>query len=156
ELRPEDIPTEVFLMPAAGHAEKDGTFTNTQRLLQWREKAVDPPGDSRSEKQFTFHFGRLLTEKTRRHPRPPNGGLLALTWDYSVEGEHHEPNAEEILREINGYMVADRKLIPGFGALKADGSTACGCWIYSGVFPEHGRNRANERDSQDFYGHGWG
>ena len=49
ELRPEEIQTEVFLMPAAGHAEKDGTFTNTQRLLQWREKAVDPPGDSRSE-----------------------------------------------------------------------------------------------------------
>jgi formate dehydrogenase major subunit len=40
--------------------------------------------------------------------------------------------------------------------LKADGSTACGCWIYSGVFPEPGKNRANERDSKDFYGHGWG
>ena len=48
ELRTEDIETEVFLMPAAGHVEKEGTFTNTQRLLQWREKAVDPPGDARS------------------------------------------------------------------------------------------------------------
>ena len=64
--------------------------------------------------------------------------------------------AEEILQEINGYTIADRKLVPGFGALKADGSTACGAWIYSGVFPEAGRNRANERASQDFYGHGWG
>ena len=45
-------------MPAAGHAEKDGTFTNTQRLLQWREKAIDPPGDARSENWFIYHLGR--------------------------------------------------------------------------------------------------
>jgi formate dehydrogenase major subunit len=60
------------------------------------------------------------------------------------------------LQEINGYTVADRKLVPGFTALKADGSTACGAWIYSGVFPSPGENRANQRASKDFYGHGWG
>jgi formate dehydrogenase major subunit len=156
ETRPEDIPTEVFLMPAAGHAEKDGTFTNTQRLLQWREKAVDPPGDGRSENGFVFHLGRLLKAKARQDPRPRNAGLNALTWDYHTEGAHEEPVAEEVLQEINGYTTADRKLVPGFNALKADGSTACGCWIYSGVFPEAGRNRANERNSHDFHGHGWG
>jgi formate dehydrogenase major subunit len=156
ELKPEEIQTEVFLMPAAGHAEKDGTFTNTQRLLQWREKAVDPPGDGRSENGFMFHLGRLLKEKAGRDPRPRNAGLNALTWDYHTEGKHEEPVAEEILQEINGWTVADRKLVPGYTALKADGSTACGCWIYSGVFPEAGRNRANERASKDFYGHGWG
>ncbi len=156
ELRPEDIQTEVFLMPAAGHAEKAGTFTNTQRLLQWREKAVEPPGDSQNETTFMFHLGRILKEKARNDPRPRNAGLNALTWDYHTEGKHEEPNNEEILQEINGYTVADKKLVPGFAALKADGSTACGCWIYSGVFPEAGRNRANERDSKDFYGHGWG
>jgi formate dehydrogenase major subunit len=156
EMRPEDIPTEVFLMPAAGHAEKDGTFTNTQRLLQWREKAVDPPGDSRSENAFIFHLGRRLKEKAGQDPRPRNAGLNALTWDYHTQGAHDEPVAEEILQEINGYTTADRKLVPGFSVLKADGSTTCGCWIYSGVFPEPGRNRANERNSQDFHGHGWG
>ena len=156
ELKPEEIETEVFLMPAAGHAEKDGTFTNTQRLLQWREKAVDPPGESRSENAFVFHLGRLLKEKARNDPRPRNAGLNALTWDYPTEGEHEEPVAEEILKEINGWTVADKKLVPGFTALKADGSTVCGCWIYSGVFPEAGKNRANERHSKDFYGHGWG
>jgi formate dehydrogenase major subunit len=156
ELRPEDIQTEVFLMPAAGHAEKDGTFTNTQRLLQWREKAVNPPGDSRSENAFIFDLGRLLKEKAKYDPRPRNAGLNALTWDYLTEGEHEEPVAEEILKEINGWTVADKKLVPGFAALKADGSTVCGCWIYSGVFPEPKKNRANERDSKDFYGHGWG
>jgi formate dehydrogenase major subunit len=156
ETRPEDIQTEIFLMPAAGHAEKDGTFTNTQRLLQWREKAVDPPGDSRSENGFIFHLGRLLKERGRKDPRARNAGLNALTWDYPTEGRHEEPVAETILQEINGYTVTDRKLVPGFTALKSDGSTACGCWIYSGVFPEPGKNRANERHSKDFYGHGWG
>ncbi len=156
ETRPEDIQTEIFLMPAAGHAEKDGTFTNTQRLLQWREKAVDPPGDSRSENGFIFHLGRLLKERGRKDPRARNAGLNALTWDYPTEGRHEEPVAETILQEINGYTVTDRKLVPRFTALKSDGSTACGCWIYSGVFPEPGKNRANERDSKDFYGHGWG
>jgi formate dehydrogenase major subunit len=155
EMRPEDIETEVFLMPAAGHAEKDGTFTNTQRLLQWREKAVDPPGDSRSENAFIFDLGCRLKDRARKDPRARNAGLNALTWDYRTD-ERNEPVAEDILQEINGYTVADRKLVPGFTALQSDGSTACGCWIYSGVFPEAGRNRANERNSKDFYGHGWG
>ena len=112
ELRSEDIQTEVFLMPAAGHAEKYGTFTNTQRLLQWLT-AVDPPGDSRSENWFIYHLGVLLKEKAKRDPRPRNAGLLALTWDYHTQGEHHEPVAEGVLQgEINGYTWADRKLVP--------------------------------------------
>jgi formate dehydrogenase major subunit len=156
ELRTEEIPTEVFLLPAAGHAEKDGTFTNTQRLLQWRQKGVEPPGDSRSENWFMYHLGVLLKERAKRDPRPRNAGLLALKWDYTIEGDHREPVAEEVLQEINGYTVANRELVPGFTALKADGSTACGCWIYSGVFPKVGENRANARAPKGFYGHGWG
>jgi formate dehydrogenase major subunit len=156
ELKTEEIQTEVFLLPAAGHAEKDGTFTNTQRLLQWRQKAVDPPGDCRSENWFMYHLGVMLKEKAKRDPRSRNAGLLALTWDYSTEGQHHEVVAEEILQEINGRTIATDELVPGFTSLKADGSTACGCWIYSGVFPKLGENRANERASRDFHGHGWG
>ncbi len=156
DLNSEDIETEVFLMPAAGHVEKEGTFTNTQRLLQWREKAIDPPGDARSENWFMYHLWRRLIEKAKKDPRPRNAGLLALTMDYPIEGELREPSSPHILKEINGWTVADRKLLGSFTELKADGSTACGCWIYSGVFPEEGRNRANERDPKDEYGHGWG
>lgn len=156
ELRPEEIATEIFFMPSAGHAEKEGSFTNTQRLLQWHQKAVDPPGDSRSETWFTFHLGRRLKEKARKDPRPRNAGLNALTWDYSLEGKLQEPRVEEVLQEINGYRVADRQLLSTFGELKTDGSTACGCWIYTGVFPRPGENRANQRKSQDYLGHGWG
>ena len=156
ELRTEEIGTEVFLLPAAGHAEKSGCFTNTQRLLQWHEKAVDPPGEARSETWFMYHLGTRLKEKAKRDPRPRNAGLNALTWDYSVTGIQREPSVEEILQEINGYTGADRTLVAGFGELKADGSTACGCWIYSGVFPRPGENRANGRHARDTYGHGWG
>jgi formate dehydrogenase major subunit len=156
DLNSEDIETEVFLMPAAGHVEKEGTFTNTQRLLQWREKAIDPPGDARSETWFMYHLWRRLIEKAKKDPRPRNAGLLALTMDYPIEGELREPSSPHVLKEINGWTVADRKLLASFTELKADGSTACGCWIYTGVFPEEGRNRANERDPKDEYGHGWG
>ena len=155
ELRTEDIETEVFLLPAAGHAEKEGCFTNTQRLIQWHQKAVGPPGDARSEPWFVYHLGRRLKEKARRDPRPRNAGLNALTWDYSLEGKSNDPSVEEVLQEINGCYLPDRTLVKGFVDLKADGSTSCGCWIYSGIFPAPGQNRANERESRDFYGHGW-
>src|SRR6185312_2985099 len=48
------------------------------------------------------------------------------------------------------------KLVAGYRDLKADGSTACGAWIYSGCFPERGKNKPNMRDPHDLYGHGWG
>ena len=63
EIVPEECRTEVFLMPAASHVEKSGTFTQTQRMLQWRDKAVEPPGDARSDLWFYYHLGRMLRER---------------------------------------------------------------------------------------------
>ena len=63
EVRTEDIQTEVFLMPAASHVEKQGSFTQTQRMVQWRDKALDPPGDARSELWFMHH----LTKRVMAH-----------------------------------------------------------------------------------------
>ncbi len=156
KLNPQEIDTEVFFFPAAGHAEKDGCFTNTQRLNQFHEKAVEPPGDSRSETWFMYHLGRRLKERAENDRRSRNAGLNALIWDYPVEGPNAEPKVEEVLKEINGWTVADKKLVEGFRELKADGSTACGCWIYSGIFPKPGENKARERHPKDAYGHGWG
>ena len=156
ELTPDEIGTEVFLFPAAGTAEKKGTFTNTQRLLQFREQAVDPPGDARSDLWFIYHLGRRLKAKALEDARHRNDGLKALTWDYSLESRHEEPNAEDVLKEINGFTVADHKQLTHIKDIKGDGSTACGAWIYCGVFPEEGRNRALERNSKDLLGHGWG
>jgi formate dehydrogenase major subunit len=156
ELRTTDIDTEVFLFPAAGHAEKNGTFTNTQRMLQFHEQAVEPPGDARSETWFIYHLGRRLKEKARVDPISRNDGLNALTWDYPIEGRIAEPNVEQVLKEINGWTTADRNLVSGYTDLKADGSTACGCWIYSGVFPSPDENKARKRQPKGRYGHGWG
>src|SRR3546814_11494591 len=52
---------EIFLMPAELAGEKEGTFTNTHRLVQWHDKVIDGPGDSRSELWFMYHLGKRLT-----------------------------------------------------------------------------------------------
>ncbi len=156
ELDPRQIKTEIFLLPAAGSAEKSGSFTNTQRLLQFHNQAVDPPGDARSEAWFMVHLGRRLKAMAARDPRPRNTQLRNLTWDYSTHGAHAEPSIEEVLAEINGYTTKDRKPIVNFDALTNNGSTACGCWIYSGVMPKPQQNKANQRAPKGRYGHGWG
>jgi formate dehydrogenase major subunit len=73
-----------------------------------------------------------------------------------VQGEHRDPDAEAVLKEINGRTLADGKQLQHIQDLKTDGSTACGAWIYCGVYPEAGRNRARERKPKDLLGHGWG
>lgn len=156
ELSPQTIGTEVFLFPAAGTAEKEGTFTNTQRLLQYRHKAVEPPGDARSESWFVYHLGRRLQQKAANDARSRHDGLRSLTWQYHLQGQHAEPEAEEVLREINGYTLPDRKQLADIKELRNDGSTACGAWIYCGVYPQPDHNRAKERKAKDSLGHGWG
>ncbi len=136
DVKPEDIATEVFFFPAAAHTEKDGTFTNTQRLLQWHHKAIEPPGDCRSELWFAYHLGVRLRKLYEGSSDPKDRPLLDLTWNYRTKGKQEEPDAEEVLKEINGYHVADRSLASGFTDLKDDGSTACGCWIYSGCYKD--------------------
>jgi formate dehydrogenase major subunit len=148
EFRTEDIETEVFLMPAASHLEKEGTFTQTQRLVQWRDKALDPPGDARSELWFMHHlFKRVrakLADSTDRRDWP----IQNLHWDYPEHGEHAEPSSEAVLKEINGYDVATGAPVPGFAQLKNDGSTASGCWIYAGIYKD-GVNQARRRTPSD-------
>jgi formate dehydrogenase major subunit len=134
----------VFFFPAAAHTEKDGSFTNTQRLLQWHHKAVEPPGDARSELDFMFKLGRRLKALYAASADPKDRPIRDMTWDYPTVGPLQEPDAHAVLREINGYTVSDRKLVDGFTSLKDDGSTACGCWIYSGCFKD-GENQAARR-----------
>jgi formate dehydrogenase major subunit len=149
ELRTEDIQTEVFLMPAASHVEKEGTFTNTQRLLQWRDKALEPPGDARSELWFMHQlYKRLHRHYAEQGFRERDWALQHLTWDYPEVGEDGEPDVEAVVKEINGFHVGTGKPVDGFGELTADGSTACGCWIYAGYFAD-GVNQARRRDPGD-------
>jgi formate dehydrogenase major subunit len=131
EHRTEDIATEVFFLPAAAHTEKDGSFTNTQRLLQWHHAAVDPPGDARSELWFMYHLGRRIQAKLSGSTDPMDRPVLDLTWDYPTRGAINEPEAEAVLAEINGWG-ADGDPLSAYTELADDGSTVCGCWIYCG------------------------
>jgi formate dehydrogenase major subunit len=148
ELKTEDIQTEVFLMPAAAHVEKEGHFTNTQRLLQWHDKALEPPGDARSELHFLHHMAKRMKAHYADSTRERDWPIRNLRWDYPEHGEIAEPDAEAVLHEINGYDVASGEPVPGFAALEADGSTACGCWIYSGC-KAGGVNQTRRRDAGD-------
>jgi formate dehydrogenase major subunit len=145
EIVPERCGVEVFFLPAAAHAEKDGAFTNTQRLLQWHHKAVEPKGDCRSELWFMYHLGRRIRQKLAGSEDPKDRAVLDLTWDYPTKGLHDEPDAEAVLKEISGYEVETGKAVSGYTDLKADGSTACGCWIYSGSFADEVNQTARRK-----------
>jgi formate dehydrogenase major subunit len=148
ELRTEDIGTEVFLLPAAAHAEKEGSFTNTQRLLQWHHKAVEPQGDCRSDLWFMYHLGRIIREKLAGSAEPRDRPVLDLTWNYPTEGPMEEPSAEAVLREINGWG-GDGKALGSSLQLKDDGSTTCGCWIYCGCYADEVNQPARRRPGQE-------
>jgi len=208
ELDPAEIQTEVFLFPAAGHVEKEGAFTQTQRMLQWRQKAIEPPGDATSEAWFTHQLAKRLIARAMESNDPRDEPLRALDWWYPEDG-HGEPLMESVLAEINGWYTDPRRASDAEGAtrgegesrvpedeaartgvsglarrsggpagavfhaddagrphhgaqlsgipfLAGDGSTACGCWIYSGCYGPDGVNRALKRDPHGPYGHGWG
>jgi formate dehydrogenase major subunit len=144
ELKTEEIATEVFFMPAAAHTEKDGSFTNTQRLLQWHRQAVEPKGDSRSELWFYFHLGRLLKERVKDSKQQRDELLQHLTWNYPTHGSIEDPDAEAVLAEINGSEIASGAPLDAYTKLKDDGTTRCGCWIYCGVYAD-GVNQAARR-----------
>jgi formate dehydrogenase major subunit len=163
ELETDKIGTEVFFLPAASHVEKAGSFTNTQRMLQWRTKAVEPPGDARSELQFYYELGQRIRAKLREQAEADgyvddrDRPLLDLTWDYPTEGPLQEPSGEAVLREING-VGPDGSALSSYTQLKDDGSTACGCWIYCGVYADE-VNQANRRKphwEQNYVAPEWG
>lgn len=138
ELVPEEIDTEVFFMPAANHAEKAGTFTQTQRMVQWRFQAVTPPEDAQSELEFFYELGKRVKERLKDSTDPRDRALLDLTWDYPVD-DHGEPDAEAVLAEINGFHLDGEqagKPLSTFNEMKADGSTSGGCWVYTGIYAD--------------------
>ncbi len=151
ELDPEKIGTEVFFMPPASHVEKAGTFTQTHRMLQWRHKAVNPPGECQSELEFFYELGRKIRERLADSTDDRDRPLLDLTWDYPLD-EDGEIDGEAVLREINGHHLAgDKKgeLLNLFTEMKADGTTSGGCWIYSGVFAGGVNRSANRKPGRE-------
>jgi formate dehydrogenase major subunit len=157
ELRTEDIKTEVFFLPAAAHTEKDGSFTNTQRMLQWHHQAVEPAADIRSDLWFTYHLGRRIRARLTGSADEMDRPVLDLTWDYPLRGPLAEPDAEAVLAEVNGRDSGGRPL-SAYTQLKSDGSTACGCWIYCGVYADGVNQAARRRPGreQNWVANEWG
>ena len=151
EVRPEDIPTEVFFFPSAQVAETEGSFTNTQRLLQWHFKAAEPPGDCRSDPWFTYQLGKRLKRLYAESASLRDQGFKNLVWDYEPERPGPtpgEPDVSKVLREINGFHTGDpSRHLTGFGELEDDGSTTCASWIYCGVFPAPDHNLAQRKEA---------
>jgi formate dehydrogenase major subunit len=161
EVKPEDIGTEVFFFPSAQVAETEGSFTNTQRMLQWHFKAADPPGQCRSDPWFTHQLALRLKKLYADSKLPRDQGFKNLTWDFDfdaeaaeraegAEGAGHmpgEPDVVKVLREINGYRTGNKNQhLAGFDELKDDGSTICASWIYCGVFPAPDRNLSARKE----------
>ena len=158
---PKTVPTEIFLLPAASVIEKGGSFTNTERMLQWHDQAVPPPGDCRSDAWFVHDLGRRLKALYRDSTDPRDAPIRHLAWEYGSDSAAAAPDeidTEKVLREISGYHVAERRQLRGPGELASDGSTACGCWLYCGVFPDVESNLARAKDPRiggdSLYG-GW-
>ncbi len=153
ELKPEEIATEVFFLPAATHTEKDGSFTNTQRLLQWHWQAVEPKEDCRSELWFYFHLGRLIKQRLADSEEERDELVKALRWDYPTHSAIQEPDAQAVLQEVSGREIASGRFLGGYPELKDDGSTLCGCWIYCGCFEDGINQTARKKPhwEQDTY-----
>ncbi|OGK82944.1 MAG: formate dehydrogenase-N subunit alpha, partial [Candidatus Rokubacteria bacterium GWA2_70_23] len=170
-VSPKAVKTEVFFLPAAPAAEKDGTLTNTMRLIQWHEKAADSPGDVRSDAEHIYQLGKRLRTLYAGSKAKRDQGILALTWDY---GDTH-PDILKVLIEMNGVALEELKDKDGkvlykkgeplksFADLRDDGTTASGIWIYTGatVADAEGKivNRTAGRkkaDDKDYLAHGWG
>ena len=154
---PAKIDTEVFQLPTTCFAEEDGALVNSARWLQWHWKAAPPPGQARPDIWIMAGLFHRLREMYRKDGGAFPDPLLHLTWDYV---DPVDPNPEDVAREMNGRALTDLKdnsgktivkagrQLDGFAQLRDDGSTMCGCWIFSGCFTEDG-NQMARRDATD-------
>src|SRR5262245_46720221 len=164
DVDPGKIQTEVIRLPSTCFVEEDGALTNSGRWLQWHWKAADAPGEALSDGEIIAgiyqRIRALYAKDGGAYPDP----VLNLTWDYKIPAA---PSPEELAKEYNGKALAEvydpkdkSKLLArageqlsGFGLLRDDGSTSCGCWLYAGAWTEAG-NQMARRDNSDPYGLG--
>ncbi len=140
--KPADIKTEVFLLPAAGSFEKEGSVTNSGRWSQWRYKCADAPGEAIPDLDIISRLMAKIRELYSADANAPlRSAILDLTWDY---GSHVDPH--QVAKEINGYDLTTGKLLGSFGKLKNDGTTTSGNWLYCASYTEDG-NMAARRDA---------
>jgi formate dehydrogenase major subunit len=146
-LKPEDVQTEVFMLPAANFAEKDGSFVNSARWIQWKWKAADPPGDARPDQEIVARLFLRIRDLYRAEGGTFPEPVLNLNWWYT---NPTEPSFDEVCREINGWAIEDVRDQAGnvvvragqqlsrFLDTRADGTTLSGNWLYVGMYTDAG------------------
>ena len=156
---PAKIQTEVFRLPSTCFAEEDGSLVNSSRWLQWHWKAAEPPGEAKPDPEIVGELFLKLRELYAKEGGALPDPVLRLTWPYRIPAS---PAPDEIAREFNGQALADvpdpkdkdkflvraGEQVPGFAVLQADGTTACGCWIFAGSWTQAG-NQMARRDTAD-------
>jgi len=170
EVDPGKIPTEVFRLPTTLFAETTGSFTNSGRVIQWRWKSADGPGDAKDDTEIMASLFLKLKEMYAKDGGAYAEPIQKLTWAYRIA---NKPSPEELMMEYNGKALADvtdlkdptkvlvkaGDQLPSFAMLRDDGSTTCGNWIYCGVWSQAG-NLSARRDNSDPSGLGqtlnWG
>jgi formate dehydrogenase major subunit len=159
DVDPSQIQTEVIQLPSTCFAEDEGSLTNSSRWLQWHWPGGTPPGEAKTDIWIMAQIHLRLKALYQQEGGPVPEPILNLRWPYS---DASNPHPEEIAKEINGHVVetvmdqADPtkmvlekgKQVVSFAQLRDDGTTSCGCWIYSGCFNENGNNMAR-RDTSD-------
>ena len=156
-MDPKKIKTEVFLLPAAASIEKDGSMTNSSRLVHWKYKAANPPGDAISVGDMVY---RIVAEVKRLYKK--EGGtaaepILNLYWDYADKKGMFDPL--KTAKAINGFFLEDVTIgdktykkgecVPSFALLQSDGKTSSGEWLYAGSFTQDGTNLMARRGKED-------
>ncbi len=153
------IQTEVIELPTTCFAEDEGSLTNSGRWLQWHWAGATPPGEAKHDTWIMAQIYLRLKALYQKEGGAYSDPLTQLVWPYKDPGA---PKPDEIAKEINGYVLADvpdpndatktilqkGKQVASFAFLRDDGTTACGCWVYSGCFNEAGNNMAR-RDNKD-------
>ena len=138
---PAEIDTEVLYLPSTHWIERDGSFTNSGRWAQWKEKAIDPPLGVRSDTWILSELFWRVKELYQAEGGAYDDAIQHLTWDYL---NPREPTLPELAQEINGRDLETGRLLSSFGELRDDGTTASGNWLYSGSYTEAGNQMARK------------
>ena len=140
------VQTEVFMLPATHWIEKDGSFTNSGRWAQWKDQVLPPEGEARHDHWILADLfqrvRRLYQQQGGKYPEP----IVQLTLPYK---DPIKPDLDEIAQEINGRDLITGKRLEAFAALKDDGTTTAGDWIYTGHYPETGNLTKRRGGVQD-------
>lgn len=157
DVHPADIQTEVFRLPSTCFAEEDGSIVNSARWLQWHWKAADGPGEAHNDGEILAGIYSRLRKLYASEGGALPEAVLNMTWDYLTPDS---PASEEVAQESNGRALVDLvddkgtvlvkkgQQLSSFAQLRADGTTASGCWIFAGSWTPEG-NQMARRDNSD-------